>query len=130
MANISPRTSAVPSIDDPSWLHSEVGVDANLTGTLDVATFTEATHFPNGFVPSGTPVGKVTATGLYGPYDDGATDGTDTLLGFVYAPAYVETATDTIGFALYHYGVVVEANLPIAVDAAGKADVAAFMKFV
>ena len=130
MANISPRTSAVPSIDDPSWLHSEVGVNANLTGTLDVAAFTEETHFPNGIIPSGTPVGKITATGLYGPYATGAIDGTETLLGFVYAPAYVEAATDTIAFALYHYGVVVEANLPIAVDAGGKTDVAAFLKFV
>lgn len=130
MANITPRSISFPGIDDPSWLHSEFGVDANLTGTLNIAAFVEATHFPNGFVPSGTPVGKITATGLYGPYDGAAVDGTEVLAGFVYAPAYVETATDTIAFALYHVGVVVEANLPIAVDAGGKTDVAASLKFV
>lgn len=39
-----------------------------ISGTLDVSAFTAGTHYPNGFIPSGTPLGRITATGLYAPY--------------------------------------------------------------
>ena len=45
--------------------------------TLDVSAF-NAAHYPNGYIPSGTVLGKITATGLYGPYTTGASDGTQT----------------------------------------------------
>jgi hypothetical protein len=53
-----------------AWLLSPHGTDPGTTPsiTLDVSAFTAAVHYPNGYIPSGTPLGKITATGLYGPY--------------------------------------------------------------
>jgi len=121
MTDISPRSLAVPMNDDPSWLYTAHGVDTNLTGTLDISAFTEITHFPNGFIPSGTPLGKITATGLYGPYDAAVLDGTEDIVGFLYGPLSVSAATGNVSGAIYVHGTVVEDRLPIAVDAAGKA---------
>jgi hypothetical protein len=39
---------------------------------------------PNGYIPSGTAIGKVTATGLFGPYDPNASDGRQTAYGFLF----------------------------------------------
>lgn len=60
-------------VDDRRWLLAEP--DVKLNRTLDPAKFTPGTHYPNGFLPSGTVIAKVTATGLYGPYDATASDG-------------------------------------------------------
>jgi hypothetical protein len=65
-----------------SWLlgpHGSEDPGTNPSITLDISLFTQATHYPNGYIPSGTVVSKVTATGLYGPYDSTATDGRQTL---------------------------------------------------
>lgn len=116
--------------DDQSWLGSAHGTDAARTITLDVSAFTAGTHYPDGFFPSGLPLGKITASGLYGPYNNGASDGTEVLAGFLFtavkAPA--TTTTDVAG-ALLEHGRVVESRLPIAVDAAGKSDVAGRIVF-
>jgi|SRR5690625_4589327 len=71
----------------------------------------------------GQPLGKITATGKYGPYDKDATDGRETavvLLG------------ETVDFALgngefgdqvataFDWARVIEARLPVAVDATAK----------
>lgn len=77
--------------DDQSWLGSAHGTDATRSITLDTSAFTSGTHYPNGYFPSGLPLGKITASGLYGPYGaspsevqlqtvgGGATGGTFTL---------------------------------------------------
>lgn len=129
MTSISPRTSGGPVTDDPSWIGSGHGVDTNKTITLDVSAFTAGTHYPDGFIPSGTPLGKITASGLYGPYDGGAADGTETLDCFLYSPLTVESGVTAISGAGFQHGPIVEDNLPIAVDSAGKADVAARIWF-
>lgn len=54
--------------DDQSWLGSQHGTEAPRSITLDVSKFTEGTHYPDGYFLSGLPLGKVTATGRYGPY--------------------------------------------------------------
>jgi hypothetical protein len=54
--------------EDRSWLGSQHGTEATETVTLDVSAFTANLHFPNGFIPSGMPLGKITASGKYGPY--------------------------------------------------------------
>lgn len=38
------------------WLGSAHGTMNAPTGTLNTSAFTEATHYPEGFVPAGTPV--------------------------------------------------------------------------
>ena len=62
------------------------GSGASLTGgagTVTIATTTAGVtgHYVNGYIPSGFPLGKITATGLYGPYDDTANDGRQTCKG-------------------------------------------------
>jgi hypothetical protein len=60
---------------------------ASLTGGASTAVATTPTpaHYANGYIPSGTAIGKVTATGLFGPYDNAAGDGREVLYGFTYA---------------------------------------------
>lgn len=53
--------------EDRSWLGSAHGTTATRTITLDVTAFTANTHYPNGFIPSGTLLSEL-ASGLFGPY--------------------------------------------------------------
>lgn len=74
--------------EDRSWLLSEFDDLYALGATLDITTLTAATHYPNGYLPSGTALGLITAqsTGtarVVGPYDDTATDGRQTCLGLL-----------------------------------------------
>lgn len=41
---------------DYSWMLNSRGIRYGMTGVLDISTFTAATHYPEGFVRSGTPV--------------------------------------------------------------------------
>lgn len=70
--DISMQTRAY-QVDDRRWLLAEP--DVKLNRTLDTSTFVAGTHYPNGYLPSGTVIAKITATGLYGPYDSTASDG-------------------------------------------------------
>ncbi|MDP7703187.1 MULTISPECIES: head decoration protein [unclassified Mycobacterium] len=70
-------------VGNKQWLLQEPDVKLNVT--LDISKFTSGTHYPNGFIPSGTVLGKVTATGLFGPYDAAASDGRQTAYGLTYA---------------------------------------------
>lgn len=65
--NLSPVTESFQS-DDQSWLGSAHGTDMARSITLDVSAFTSGTHYPNGYFPSGLKLGKISASGLYGPY--------------------------------------------------------------
>lgn len=71
--------STAYQVEDRSWLLGPHGTGPgdNPGCTLDVSAFTAADHYPNGYIPSGMPLGVITATGLYGPYD--ATDEVQTL---------------------------------------------------
>lgn len=110
--------------DDKSWLGSRHGIGECASVTLDKSTFTEGTHYPAGYFKSGIALAKITASGKYGPYDNAASDGRETLAGFLYAPVPAPTTDlDPVGAILDH-GKVVAARLPVAVDAAGKTDVA------
>ena len=43
-------------VGDQSWLGSAHGIANSRTSTLKASDFTKATHYPNGYLPSGTPV--------------------------------------------------------------------------
>ena len=98
---------------DMSWLGSGHGLRNARTEILDISTFTAATHYPNGYIPSGTPVAKV--GGVLVPYD--ATEGTVTaagiLAGFVLTDQRV-VGTSDFPAPLFDHGRVKTANLPIA----------------
>ncbi|WP_195166892.1 head decoration protein [Mycobacteroides abscessus] len=126
--DISVRSSSY-QVEDRSWLVGTHGVDITPGITLDITKFTKATHFPNGYIPSGTAVAKVTATGLYGPYDNTANDGREVNAGLLFSSVRaVDTNTGNtlakVGGARFVHGAVNTAKLPAnsGVDANGKAD--------
>ena len=53
------------------------------TGVVDISAFTAGTHYPDGYIPSGTPVALV--GGLYVPYDktEATTTGAGILAGVI-----------------------------------------------
>jgi hypothetical protein len=116
--------------DFQGWQDSAHGQDAAISGTVAVTTgFVAGTHYPTGTLPSGTAVGKITASGKYGRYDDTATDGRQTLVGLTLTAQKVVGTGDIIVPILTH-GRVNNALLPVPVDAAGIADVATRIHFL
>lgn len=101
---------------DRSWLGSTHGIAEARTETLNVAAFTAATHYPQGFIPAGTPVAKV--AGKLVPYDATETVVTDAgvLAGFVLTDQTVAGAT-ALPVALLDHGRVRTAKLPLAFTA-------------
>jgi hypothetical protein len=110
---------------------------ASLTGGTPTAAVTTATggvtaHYPNGYIPSGTVIGQVTATKLFGPYDDAASDGRQTAYGLTYGDVRAirqngTTATKVGTSAVVYDTAVSVAKLPFqsgpgSIDANGKAD--------
>ena len=126
MTDIAVATTAY-QVEDRSWLLSPHGTDPGTTPSvvLDVSAFTPATHYPNGYFPSGLNLGRIDATGLYGPYNDAATDGRQVFRGHLFSATKVPNTADTtkdVGGAMVVHGFVRLDRLPIALDAAGQAD--------
>ncbi|WHT21016.1 hypothetical protein N8J89_08095 [Crossiella sp. CA-258035] len=65
--DLTQRTEAF-NVDDPSWLASRHGTGEAVSVTLDTSAFTPSVHYPDGFFKSGIALGRITATGKYGPY--------------------------------------------------------------
>lgn len=120
--------------EDMTWLASAHGTSTADTITLDLSLFTAGTHFPNGFIPAGMTLGKVTATGVYGPYNNALATGVEVMVGHLYKP--VNVATDNVAGkamgALLRHCMVVESKLPTnhGLDSAGKTDVAGRIIYV
>lgn len=124
MTDISVLTTPY-QIEDRSWLLSPHGTEPGetLSGTLDVSVFTAATHYPNGYFPSGIVLGVITASGLYGPYDDTAVDGRAVAAGILFGSVKVPNVADTtkdVGVGVLVHGFVKKARLPIANGATGR----------
>ena len=125
--DISVRSSTY-QVEDRSWLVGTHGVDMTPGITLDISKFTKATHFANGYIPSGTAIAKITASGLYGPYDDSKSDGTQVAAGLLFSSVRaidpVGNNLAKVGGARFIHGLVNTAKLPAnsGIDANGKAD--------
>jgi hypothetical protein len=122
------------SQDKRDWLAGDHGTDIALSVSLDVTKFTAGTHYPDGYIKSGIPLGKITTGGKFGPYDDAASDGRQTLVGFLFTGVEVvtrrgATLSSAVGSMLVHCAVR-ESKLPVAVDAAGKVDLASRVIFI
>ncbi|MFB8071137.1 head decoration protein [Streptomyces californicus] len=122
------------SQDRRDWLQGAHGTDIVLSASLDVSKFTANTHYPDGYIKSGLFLGKITATGKYGPYDDTATDGRQTCVGVLHTGVEVvtkrgQTLTSAVGSMLVHCAIK-ESKLPVPIDANGKADLGARVIFV
>lgn len=142
--NVAVATRSFAKTSDKSWIRMRMGLDSMLPITLDISSF-DAEHIAAGYLPSGILLGKITASGLYGPYQDAALDGRQTLAGHLFEEVGGSTGlplalTDPdVGAALFWTGVVRESRLPQftgtgnlkgEIDAAGKVDVAAWIKYV
>lgn len=124
MTNITPYTYASQA-ENLSWDLTPPHGGFEQNGVISVAAFTQAQHFPNGYIPSGTVLGITTATGLLAPYLSTATDGSQTAVGFLKASVTVVNPNGTvaakIGCAFRVHGMVSKARLPFtsATAAAG-----------
>jgi len=135
--DISPVTTNY-AVEDNSWLDSEHGTDMAVPITLDLAAF-DAAHYAEGKIPSGTVLGLITASEAYGPYLAGATDGTETAVGFLLGDVRVAAGktTGNLGGALHRHGAVKPNRLPFTsattaggfLDSAGETDLAAHFMF-
>lgn len=72
-----------------SWLLFEAGGRGGepvprSQAVLDFTTFDPATHYPDGYIPSGTAVGVLTGGGRVGAYSASATDGRETFAGHLF----------------------------------------------
>lgn len=111
-------------VGDRRWLLAEPDVKINVT--LDISKFTSGTHYPNGYIPSGTVLGIVTTGGLAGPYDDAASDGRQTAYGILYGDVRAvrqngTTATKVSASAVVYDAVVSKGKLPFQ-SGTGSAD--------
>jgi hypothetical protein len=135
-------SSTAFQVEKRSWLIPQPGgIGAGFTQSivLDVSAFTAGTHYPNGYIPSGTVLGKITATGLYAPYNDALADGTQTAAGFLFSavkvPNLADTTKDVGGALLSAFAVVKTSKLPFTsgtgfLDANGQTDVRANFIFL
>lgn len=131
--DISVRTKGTILNENQSWIGKSSALEDADSITLDRALFNLVATFPNGFIPSGVVLGRVTASGLYGPYSDAAVDGRTVAVGFLLASVpYDRDSTANIVAALMWHGEIVEANLPLnhGLDAAARTDLAAKFRFV
>lgn len=141
--DIAVETEGFEGNEDRRWIGSRMGMLDCRSVTLDVSTFLAAHVTAKGAIPSGTVLGKITATGLYGPYDPAAGDGRETAAGFLFNTTKVgngsgvdlATAPDQ-GVPLYWHGIIKESKLPAfagtvagELDAAAKVDLAGFIRF-
>lgn len=118
-------------VEDQTWLASAHATDTAEPVTLNASLFTLGTHYPNGFLKSGIVLGKVTATGLYGPYNDALSNGQEVAVGILFTsvplPSTVDSTTKPQGAMLRH-AIVIESKL-VGIDAAGKTDLASRVVF-
>jgi hypothetical protein len=101
---------------DMSWLDSDHGIGNARTDLLDISTFTAGTHYPNGYIPSGTPVAKV--GGVLVPYT--SAEGTTTNAGVLWGHLLTDqpvVGTNDFAVPVLKHGRVVTAKVPQGTDA-------------
>lgn len=96
-----------------AWLGSAHAINSARTAMLDISAFTAGTHYPDGYIPSGTPVALV--ADVLVPYvaAEGTVTGAGILAGFVLTDQKV-VGTEDFAVPLFDHGRVKVANLPIA----------------
>lgn len=110
---------------DQRWLGSTHGIYNTRTETFAAASLTEATHYPNGYVPSGLPVALV--AGELVPHDAADAAGAEVLTGFVYTDQQVLGGEVEGGVAVLDHGRVKVDLLPVAFDPDGVATTGQFV---
>ena len=132
--DIAVETHEYSGNEDRTWLATRKGFDTCRSVTLDVSTFVAAHTADKGAIPSGCVLGKITASGKYGPYEPAESDGRETAVGFLFNTTSVgskgsdtdlATAADVSVPVLWE-GVVNVDNLPaFTATVLGELDLAA-----
>lgn len=122
---------------DPSWLGSAHGTLNNRTVTLDLSKFDFASTFTSKMIPSGVVLAKISASNLYGPYDDGLSNGQEVATGFLFTDVDVADFITDLGSTtltgkkvtapMMITGIIKVAKLPTGhgLDTAGRVDLKA-----
>ncbi|MFJ8442767.1 head decoration protein [Kitasatospora griseola] len=121
---VQPITSTVTYTANRPWLASLHGTDQTETVTLDASKLAAGTHYvastdpaqPYSRLLSGIPLGRITASGLYGPYDPAAVDGRQNFAGLVFDEALFAPGQPKIPCALLWHGVARAAKIPGGID--------------
>lgn len=100
---------------DLSWLGSGHGIRNGRTVTINLSAFTAGTHYPNGYIPSGTPLAIV--SGLAVPYTsaEGTTTGAGVLAGHLLTDQRV-VGSGNFSAPLLDHGRVKSAKVPQGTD--------------
>ena len=121
---IQPITTSATYTASRSWLASLHGTDQTETVTIDASKLVAGTHYvastdstqPYSRVLSGVPLGRITASGLYGPYDPAAVDGRQVLAGLVFDETLFAPGQPKIPCALMWHGVARASKIPGGID--------------
>lgn len=127
-------TGIVAVKDDQSWRfgdqpHGTVNVTLDLT-KFNVADEATRNKYITGYGPkaqviyikSGLPLGRITATGLYGPYDKNASDGRNVVAGLLESQLPVNVVfsgwelADGDSAGMRYRGDIIKKNLPVVPD--------------
>lgn len=100
-----------------TWLADDHGTEVMPGVALDLTLFDPTQHYPNGWLPDGIVLGKVTSGGKYGPYLGTASDGRQTAAGIMFNPVSVfapgtASLLTIVSVPLFLHGFVADVNLP------------------
>lgn len=132
-SNLQIRRETFSAAEDQSWLKTRFGTDDAHSITINGAAAGAVAGVVNGFLKSGTLMGKVTAGGLYSPYSNAdAPAGVGVALGILLTSIQL-VKTDAGVYAdstaaLMWHGDVIIAKLT-GYDAAGATDLGTYFKF-
>lgn len=126
-------TTKALSFENQAWLYSHDGAKGAKPATLLLSLFTEGTHFPNGYFPSGLELGRVTATGKFGPFNPGANDGRELRVFYLFTSLVVRYKTgEAVGAVLdgTFTPTIVKSKLPIATQLNGTTELTLGRRFI
>ncbi len=129
MAGLQPTRGTNTDIEDYTWLASAADVEYAQSGTLNAASFAPAGgHKVENWIKSGTPLGLITSAGAtkgqFALYTTGASDGSQTHVGFLAAPVQLTDpvtgqANVPITGGVLRTGQIIVNRLPVTFDPAG-----------
>lgn len=133
MTDISVLTTSY-QVEKRSWYLGTADIPGFVEScTLDISAF-NAAHYPNGYIPSGTVIAKLTSGGKMVPYLAGGSGGAETAYGFLFSsvkvPNLLDLTKDVGAAVLVAFAPVSVAKLPFTssttsggfIDTAGRAD--------
>lgn len=103
-------------VEDRSWLRGNPMNVETFSDTLDVsavnADIGSANAYPNGYMPSGFVLGRITSGSLIANYNDTNVDGTETAIGLLYSSVVISDDVTDVGIAVMEAGFVDSTKLP------------------